>query len=114
MHKPVRQNSTANSREAFSSAVVSKCQDCKTACSLCFFQIVNHFRRLLDKSHFLLPFLGARFPLEAAVGTNGRVWVTAKEVKQIIAITRCIEAVDPDGGNMDEAALKKFFGTLDI
>ncbi|KAF7985552.1 hypothetical protein HWV62_3807 [Athelia sp. TMB] len=71
-------------------------------------------RQLLDPKHFLLPFLGSRFPLEAAVGTNGRVWISSKEVKQTIAIARCIEAVDPAGGAMDERSLKSFFNTLDL
>ena len=68
----------------------------------------------MDPQHFLLPLLGARFPLEAAVGMNGRVWVSAKEVKQIIAISRCIEAADSDGGGMDEAGVKALLGTLDV
>ncbi|KZP05233.1 exosome complex exonuclease RRP40 [Athelia psychrophila] len=71
-------------------------------------------RQLLDPKHFLLPFLGSRFPLEVAVGTNGRVWISSKEVKQTIAMTRCIEAADPAGGAMDERALKSFFNTLDL
>ncbi|KAG9315789.1 hypothetical protein JVU11DRAFT_3438 [Chiua virens] len=71
-------------------------------------------RLLLDSKHFLLPFLGSRFPLEAAVGMNGRIWVSAKEVKQTIAVIRCIEAVDPDGGGMDEAGIKKFFSKLEV
>jgi len=71
-------------------------------------------RDLLDPQHFLLPLLGARFPFEAAVGMNGRVWVSAKEVKQIIAMSRCIEAADPDEGGMDEAGVKTLLGTLDI
>jgi len=71
-------------------------------------------RDLLDPEHFLLPLLGGKFPLEAAVGMNGRVWVNAKEPKLIIAIARCIEVVDPDGGGMDLKALKTFLGTLDI
>ena len=70
--------------------------------------------RLLDPGHFLLPLLGSRIPLESAIGMNGRVWVTAKDPRQIIAIARCIEAVDPDGENMDEAAVKKFLSTLDV
>lgn len=45
---------------------------------------------------------------------NGRVWISAKEVKQTIAATRCIEAADPDGGGMDQTAIKKFIGTLDL
>ncbi|KIP05183.1 hypothetical protein PHLGIDRAFT_108604 [Phlebiopsis gigantea 11061_1 CR5-6] len=71
-------------------------------------------RMLLDQSHFLLPLLGARFPLEVAIGLNGRVWVSTKEPKYTIAVSRCIEAVDPDGGGMDERAAKKFLATLDI
>jgi len=71
-------------------------------------------RSLLDPSYFLLPVLGSRFPLDTAIGTNGRVWISAKEVKQTIAAARCIEAADPDGGGMDENAIKKFIGTLDL
>lgn len=70
--------------------------------------------RLLDPDYFLLPMLGSRFPLDAAVGVNGRVWVSAKEVKQTIAVTRCIEAADPDGGGMDEISVKQFLNTLDL
>jgi len=70
--------------------------------------------RLLDPKHFLLPLLGSRFPLEVAVGVNGKVWVSTKEIKHTIAIVRCIEAVDPDGGGMDEANVKKFLSKLDI
>jgi len=58
--------------------------------------------------------LGSKFPLEAAIGLNGRVWVNAKEIKHIISITRCIEVADPDGGGMDEQGVKKFLGSLDI
>ncbi|CCM03551.1 uncharacterized protein FIBRA_05687 [Fibroporia radiculosa] len=71
-------------------------------------------RHLLDPKHFLLPMLGAQFPLETATGLNGRVWINAKEAKTIIAVSRCIEAVDSDGGGMDEASAKHFLGTLDI
>lgn len=70
--------------------------------------------RLLDPNYFLLPMLGSRFPLDAAVGVNGRVWISAKEVKQTIAVTRCIEAADPDGGGMDEVSVKQFFNILDL
>jgi exosome complex component RRP40 len=71
-------------------------------------------QRLLDPKHFLLPFIGSRFPLEVAVGTNGRVWINSKEVKHTIVIARCIEAVDPDGGGLDESGIKAFFNTLDL
>ncbi|PPQ92828.1 hypothetical protein CVT25_004316 [Psilocybe cyanescens] len=71
-------------------------------------------RDLLDPKHFLLPLLGGRFPLEAAVGVNGRVWVSAKEFKQTIAIARCIEAADPDGGGLDAGEIKIFLNTLDV
>ena len=74
----------------------------------------NYILRLLDANHFLLPVLGSRFPLDAAIGVNGRVWISTKEPKHTIAVVRCIEAVDPDGGGMDEAAVKKFLGTIDI
>ncbi len=71
-------------------------------------------RSLLDPNHFLLPLLGSRFPLDAATGLNGRLWISTKEPKHIIAAIRCIEAVDPDGDGMDEIELKRFLGTLDI
>ncbi|EMD39565.1 hypothetical protein CERSUDRAFT_111881 [Gelatoporia subvermispora B] len=71
-------------------------------------------RLLMDPSHFLLPLLGSRFPLEAATGVNGRVWINSKEPRHIIAASRCIEAVDPDGGGMDEAGVKKFLSSMDV
>ncbi|KAF5369332.1 hypothetical protein D9758_002800 [Tetrapyrgos nigripes] len=70
-------------------------------------------RNLLDPNHFLLPLLGALFPLEVAVGLNGRVWVNSKEAKHIIAISRAIEVADPDGDNMDAKAVKKLVEDLD-
>ena len=70
---------------------------------------------LLDPEHFLLPLLGGRFPFESAVGLNGRVWVCAKEIRQTIAMARCIEAVDPDGGSLTDAkGVKAFLETLDV
>lgn len=45
---------------------------------------------------------------------NGRVWVSAKEVKQTIAIARCIEAADPDGGGMDDAGVRQLFSSLEL
>ncbi|TDL23304.1 hypothetical protein BD410DRAFT_769226 [Rickenella mellea] len=71
-------------------------------------------RLLLDPKHFLLPLLGSMFPLEAAVGMNGRVWVSTKEVRHTIVASRCIEAVDPDGGGMTESDVKAFIKTLDL
>ncbi|KAH7885318.1 exosome complex exonuclease RRP40 [Phlebopus sp. FC_14] len=71
-------------------------------------------RLMLDTKHFLLPLLGSKFPLEAAVGVNGRIWVSTKALKQTIAVVRCIEAVDPHGGGMDEVALKKFLSKMEI
>jgi len=68
----------------------------------------------LDPKHYLLPLLGAKFPLEAAVGMNGRVWIKANEAKQIIAISRCIEAADPGSGGKDEASVRTFLEALDL
>ncbi|KAF8517344.1 exosome complex exonuclease RRP40 [Gautieria morchelliformis] len=70
-------------------------------------------RLLLNARHFLLPLLGSTFPLEVAVGTNGRVWIQSGEVKQIIIVARCIEAADPDGGRMDENQIKTFLQKID-
>jgi len=62
----------------------------------------------------LLPLLGSHFPLEAAVGVNGRIWVSMKSVKQTIAVVRCIEAVDPDRGGMDEVGVKNFLSEMEL
>ena len=75
---------------------------------------LNDSNRLLDPKHYLLPLLGSKFPLDVAVGVNGRVWINAKSPKHTIAIARCIEAADPDGGKLDEQGIKKFLNTLDI
>jgi exosome complex component RRP40 len=47
---------------------------------------------------------------------NGRVWVNAKDTREVIGIARCIEAVDPDGdgGGMDEAGVVEFLRTLGL
>ncbi|KAJ7047790.1 exosome complex exonuclease RRP40 [Mycena alexandri] len=71
-------------------------------------------RQLLDSKHFLLPMLGARFPLETAIGVNGRVWVNAKDVREVIGIARCIEAVDPDVGGTDEAGIANLLRNLGL
>ncbi|KAJ3722118.1 exosome complex exonuclease RRP40 [Lentinula guzmanii] len=59
-------------------------------------------RQLLDPKHFLLPLLGSLFPLEIAVGLNGRLWINSQDAKCIIAIARAIEAADPDAQGMGE------------
>jgi exosome complex component RRP40 len=48
------------------------------------------------------------------VGVNGQVWVKAPEIKQTIAMVRCIEAADPDGGGMDAQELKQFLDKLEV
>ena len=45
---------------------------------------------------------------------NGRVWILARDIKQTIAIARCIEVVDPGAGGMDEKELFKYFDSLNI
>ncbi|KAL5501799.1 RRP40 [Sanghuangporus vaninii] len=71
-------------------------------------------RLLLDPKYFLLPLLGSMFPLETAVGMNGRVWINCKSPKHTIAVVRCIEAADPDSGGMGEDAIKRLVGALDL
>ena len=72
------------------------------------------FPSLLDPKYYLLPLLGSKFPLDAAVGVNGRVWVSCKEPRQTIAVVRCIEMADPEGGGKGEAAVKAFLASLDV
>ena len=85
--------------------------------SLDFHGVLSEFNRpyrLLNQSYFLLPLLGSIFPLETAVGMNGRVWVNANPAKCTIAIVRCIEAADPDRGGMDEAGIKQLLASMNL
>jgi len=68
-------------------------------------------RLLLDPKHFLLPLLGARFPFDIAVGTNGRVWFRAPDVKETITLARCLELFDGDP-RIEPEAMKKFIDSL--
>ena len=74
--------------------------------------------RLLDPSFYLLPLLGSKFPLETAIGMNGRVWINTDSPKNTIIAVRCIEFADPDGNRgtqgrgRDEGEVKKFLGSL--
>jgi exosome complex component RRP40 len=113
MRRRAKLKVSASSRGASWYAAVSKCPESALYTSLI---TVAHgeYNSLLDADYFLLPLLGSHFPLDTAIGTNGRVWISAKEVKQTIAAARCIEAADPDGGGMDQNAIKKFMGTLDL
>lgn len=79
-----------------------------TSCSL------QMSRLLLDPKHFLLPLLGSRCSLEVAVGVNGKVWVNTSSIRQTITVARCIVAVDPDGGGMDEAGIQKFLVEAEV
>ena len=72
------------------------------------------FNSLLDTSFYLLPLLGSRIHLETAIGMNGRVWINTKSAKDTIAVARCIDAADPDGGNKDESQMKQFVASLDL
>lgn len=40
--------------------------------------------------------------------------MSTKNVKQTIAVVRCIEAVDPDSGGMDEADVKKLLSEMEL
>ncbi|KZS97362.1 hypothetical protein SISNIDRAFT_406449 [Sistotremastrum niveocremeum HHB9708] len=71
-------------------------------------------RWLLDPEYYLLKLIGARFPLEVVVGVNGRVWISTSEPKQTIAIARCIEAADPEGGAMSESQVKSLFAKIEV
>lgn len=108
-----KQKVSVNSRGDSWYVVVSKCPE-----SACYSSLPalahGEYDSLLNPNYFLLPLLGSRFPLDTAVGINGRVWISAKEVKQTIIAARCIEAADPDGGGMDQNSIKRFIGTLDL
>ena len=40
--------------------------------------------------------------------------MNSKESRHVIAAVRCIERVDPEGGNLDEKSVSAFLDTLDI
>lgn len=108
-----KQKVLEKSRGVFWYDAVLKCPE-----SACYYSLTalahGEYHSLLNPNYFLLPLLGSRFPLDTAVGANGRVWISSKEVKQTIIAARCIEAADPDGGGMDQNAIKRFIGTLDL
>ncbi|KAF8713079.1 KH domain, partial [Rhizoctonia solani] len=63
-------------------------------------------RALLDRSHYLLPLLGARVPLEIAIGVNGRVWISSDTPHNTILISRCIQLFDEE--DVDESVMRNF------
>ena len=71
---------------------------------------------LLDPSHYLLPLLGSKFPVEFSIGVNGRIWILTKAVQHTIAAARCIEAVDPARreGAIDEVGVKKLLASMEL
>ena len=79
-------------------------------------RVYAQLSRLLDPSHYLLPLLGSKFPVEFSIGTNGRIWILTKSVQHTIAAARCIEAIDPGrkGGAMDEASVRKMLASMDL
>jgi exosome complex component RRP40 len=52
---------------------------------------ISFARTLLDPNCPLLEALGAAVPFEMAVGLNGVVWVNAKELRHVVAITAVLE-----------------------
>lgn len=50
--------------------------------------------RLLDPENSILEALGGLFPFELAVGMNGKVWINAKTVRDILTVVRCFEAAE--------------------
>ncbi|XP_044252386.1 exosome complex component RRP40 [Tribolium madens] len=50
--------------------------------------------RLLDPENPILETLGKLFPFEIAVGMNGKVWVNAKSVKDVLTVIRCLEVAE--------------------
>ncbi|KAG8775521.1 exosome non-catalytic core subunit rrp40 [Ceratobasidium sp. 428] len=67
-------------------------------------------RSLLDRNHYLLPLIGARVPLEIAIGVNGRVWVSSDTPYNTILVSRCIQSLDErDAG---EAVMRSFINEI--
>ncbi|QRV77556.1 exosome complex component RRP40 [Ceratobasidium sp. AG-Ba] len=67
-------------------------------------------RALLDRNHYLLPLIGARVPLEIAIGINGRVWISSDTIHNTVLISRCIQSLDErDPG---EAVMRSFINDI--
>jgi exosome complex component RRP40 len=58
----------------------------------------------------VLEVLGERIDFEAAVGRNGRVWISAGEIKLVVAVGRALQGTDKL--NLDEKAQKKLVDKL--
>lgn len=63
---------------------------------------------LLSNSHPLLRCIGARFPFEVAIGTNGRVWFKAPEIKHTACLARAIEWADEQEERLSESSVRKW------
>lgn len=72
----------------------------------------QNLHRLLTQNHPLLPCLGARFPFEVAIGTNGRIWFKAPDTSLTIVFARAVEWVDDTEmtapGTPTEAKIKQW------
>ncbi|CAE6442756.1 unnamed protein product [Rhizoctonia solani] len=67
-------------------------------------------RALLDRNHYLLPLVGARVPLEIAIGLNGRIWVSSDTPHNTVLIARCIQLFDQD--DTSESDMRSFINDL--
>lgn len=67
-------------------------------------------RALLDRNHYLLPLVGARAPVETAIGVNGRIWVSSDTPHNTILIARCLQSFDEEG--TDEATMRSFINDI--
>lgn len=64
-------------------------------------------RSLLDPNCALLEALGAALPFEMAVGLNGVVWVNAKELQHVVAITALLERCEMLSDDEQRKVVKK-------
>jgi exosome complex component RRP40 len=60
----------------------------------------------------LLPTLAAHFPFETAIGMNGRVWVKAASVGEMIALHRILKGVDDGEVAVEKGELDKLARSL--
>lgn len=59
---------------------------------------VHACRRLLSPDCKLLPTLGKKYRFEVAVGMNGRIWISAKTLENVIYISNLISRSSEAGG----------------
>lgn len=71
---------------------------------------LNLIHKLLSRTCPLLQALGQKWPFECAFGMNGKVWIKARSIKEIIAIGNAIY----ESEYIDNSQIKKMCANLGL